>query len=504
MKKRISAIIACAMLLQSFSFGYDIVVDVANNKIKNTVATSILETQDTRTATLELANHQLIGDFNVWYNPAQVNNYKGVYAEIWNGNPWGGTLTEAFGGTIGVFMGRGYLGNVQNHGTNIAHWINPKATQVEALPSGIASPFGINNDSFIYDLTALALGNKQIDVLYGRELSDRISGGLRLSFASATNEAEARFEDTTVSFAGEGWEKNNQKASDTQISAGLVIKDVGPADTLDIVIGASLPKIDNTYTAEIELGASIFAKVNSTMKSDNNINLGASARAIKKAANGNVNILTAGIDMGDTSAKWIEQFDNNIALFGWDNTNDEQTYDDKDTTIQIDYALHTMPSKKIKVIYAAGLVTYNREITIEDRDKGIGALVASELMADSVAKFTGFGVPIVVALEHQTTKRLVTRFAIGTQLMSSYKMTLRERDYYDINVDGVNETINQEDYREVTLTPRDITVDTSLGLGYKLTDDMDVDLAVSVTNADFFGTVTGACYVTQASVKYKF
>ena len=67
---------------------------------------------------LGIGNANIVSDYNIWINPARVSGIpKKAYAEIWQGNTWGGSTIGLPVGTLGVFVGRPYIGNANAIGS---------------------------------------------------------------------------------------------------------------------------------------------------------------------------------------------------------------------------------------------------------------------------------------------------------------------------------------------------------------------------------------------------
>ena len=460
------------------------------------------ETTDTETQSLGLSNRLIENDFNIWINPSQITEYGTVYGEIWNaaGNEWGGATVWLPVGKLGIFVGRPYTGNIAMTGTTPL--TTYPGTSITALPAGLAGPLAIDpfGDPLIYDLTPLAIGGNQIDILYGMQPIDMLSVGLRISLADNYNETTYNYSDTPGPATGDGSISNIRQSSDMQISVGALLKDIGPLDKIDVAFTMANPKVKNefsesAYNAVPNLGTAL-----DTFESENAANMNVLVRGIMGIMESRL-IASLSMDTIDVSANRTIVLDNDTTVAGVAQ-NDVVTYKDTASRMNIDAALHTKPSSDLKVIYALGIANFSRSIEITQSDLGLGGgVVAAGPLAISKGALSSSGFPVTVALEHQTWKRVATRFSASKAMFSNASIEITEADYRDADADGVNDTIDETGVSKSVVRPRTQIATVGLGLGIAPAENVSLDIALQST---IFDLTTAGNLITRASVKYHF
>jgi len=447
-------------------------------------------------------------DFLILANPAQIQDFGTVYGEIWsNGNEWGGAAIDLPVGKIGIFIGRPYTGNL-----NLTGYI-PKVTNtlgaISALPNGTDTltnfSNAIANDPNIINLNALTITNTQLDLLYGYSLKDNIALGIRLSLAEATadNSFNER-QDSSAVTANDGNLSTNRTSSDMQLSLGLLWKDLYGMEEVDFVLGLSEPEIDNKADATMNPTATTTGLGHFSAKSDNSINKSILIRGVKKLS-GDTKLITAlGMDMIDTSLQLNYVDDPNIAVAN-DDTRQTGNFKDEMDRTRLDVALHTKPNDKLKVIYAAGIAMSDRDITCTQTQTATPAsLIALGQTGRATAELSNFGVPVTVAMEHQTWEKVATRFSASMSMFSKTETTHSETTYQDFNADGANDIINDNRVETVDGTPIAQAATIGLGLGIKPTENVVFDLALHTAATSPSSSYDFRYLVSRASLKYHF
>jgi hypothetical protein len=420
------------------------------------------ETRDTETSAFGISNHLLINPFNIFINPAQMTEWGTVYGELWNENAaeWGGATVQTPFGKLGVFAGRPYTGQVN-------------ATAAPFIPR-LTPQFGAVDD--IYNLSVLPLTNHSVDILFGVPLGETISVGAMLSLANSRRERKSVFEDTDTVLPGEGSAKNVQDSGDVQLTAGLLLKDLGFLQAVDLSVGLAFPRVNNEYTlSESTFVADSRANSSGSLLSDNGLNVTLLARGILDVGGENRLIGAARLEMTDASSKETQSS-------GVTNVSFERKVKTTGMMFNLDAALHTMPYEKLKLIYSAGLAMLGGSTEV--------------LITTGKAPVTGgsFGVPVGVSLEHQTFEKLATRFSVVTTLFSS--------------------TWGQE-LQEVTAANTKYTLDTwqspvqqaatvACGFGWTPAEKVTIDVVLKANVFDLDSGAGVGDIISRASVRYSY
>jgi hypothetical protein len=335
-------------------------------------------TTNARMDGLGVANHQIVDDFNIWNNPAQINNYKsGIYGELGNysssapivandadqtdvTDQWGGIHME-MAGAWGIYLGRPYDGPFSASGA------------LDVLEAGGAG-------------TAPAAN--RFDIFYG------IPGAMPLGFyLSYANQSE---ENATT-----------DEASEFNLGAGAVLLD----GMLDVALNIGLvdSKLDPGVESDAGPSFSLFAR-------------------LQQAHTGGKYLYSARIITADAST---EDVDHSVVAWG------------------IDATCNSNPNDDTLLVLGAGL---------------FGSSEGNDETLDTIA------IPVNLAVEHQTFKKVKTRFGLAKAIYSS--------STFD---DGTTETT----------TVADGPASVSAGFGWMVHDNLMVD---AVINQDVL--FTGSYFVS--------
>ncbi|OGS21174.1 MAG: hypothetical protein A2252_05190 [Elusimicrobia bacterium RIFOXYA2_FULL_39_19] len=460
---------------------------------------------DTQNQSLGLQNFQVENSFNIWMNPAQVTEWKTVYAEVLNANTWGGANFRIPSGHLGVFVGRPYTGaangfaDVTSVGNIRALTNNPQTLNLTA--NNIAD-----------NMAPLAITNNNIDIIYGLQMGSNMSLGFRLSMADNSSDQSASYQNPdglgSDSTLGDGTVSLKRATSEIQIGAGALLKQVGPFQKLDVALTIAMPKVDNKYTQSRIETSNTTDKETATdeLKANNSANIGLLARGIMDMG-GKKLFTTVGFVSADASSKRSTYADDTPTATGLD-LNKEITYNDKTTSIILDAAMHTTPAKPFKVVYTAGIRSTSRTNEILETDLSLGRGAAAGTLTGPFCyekeEINTLTIPISVAVEHQTWSKVCTRIGVQRDFYSKTTTKTLYHNFRDIDAiadaDGgtTRDEADVDTSNEVTTNPNTQPATVTMGIGIVPAENFDIDIAI-VTGAYAFNNL-----ISRASIRYHF
>ena len=500
--KKLVAIVAVMCCFTGITFSQCIVA--------SSMESAVAGIPDTQSQALGLANFQTENSFNIFFNPAQVTEWQTVYGEVWGGaaNTWGGANTKLFFGNIGVFVGRPYTGNAGGFGANA-----DLAVAVYGLNQGVAGPgngavTGNNAITGVVDnLTPLGIANNNIDIFYGKALSDDLSLGARLSLANNSNNLTWNYTaSAAATSAGDGTVSLKRQSSDTQLGAGVLFKEMGPFQKLDVALTIAMPSVNNSYALSCIQTAATTNKLTESdeLKSNNAANISLLGRGLSEL-NGNKLYTTVGYSMVDVSAKRTAVADNDATVAGND-VNKEVTYNDKTTGILLDAAYHTEPAKDIKAIYTVGIRTSSRVDEVAESDLVLGqaaATLTGPLKWEKL-EVTNMSIPLSVAVEYQAWSKVCTRLGVQKNFMSSTQTKATNQGYVVSTNANLRDTVVAVTGYDNTLDPTAQAANVTLGLGITPSKDFEIDLALVSTIFDLDSGAGVSDLISRASIRYHF
>ena len=364
-------------------------------------------TTNARMDGLAVSNHQIEDDFNIWINPAQVNNYKNaVYGELGtdpcstsstadcgsggsgsghngrNSEAWGGFNVDTSAGTWGFYFGR---------------------------PTGITGA----------DYGGSSLMANRFDLFWGTGLNGADVGGY-ISYASAE-------EDNTI-----GGSSGDFDLSEFNIGVGAIV--MGGALEGAINVGVGSVDIDDAA-----LVTTLGPTVPGGVMEEDVTTISVLVRHHGEAAGGKL----------ISSAQVL-----NI---------DKDTADTTTTAFLIDTTLNSRPNEDTLFIAGIG-------VEFESTSNGYES--------------DFFAIPVNLGLEHQTFKKVQTRFGVRKSIYSRL-------DCSGVDIPDDNGEFDTTDCTSVGSDETDTVFDgaatTSVGLGWMVTDNLVVD---AVINQDVLFTGT--------------
>lgn len=532
----LAAVLCFGMRTLSFAFGSDATSGTASpSSAEQSVSesTGILagtpgvttpamgDTQDTATAGLGLSNTQTLSPFNMFYNPAYILLWECVYGEVWNGrSSWGGGTIGLPVGRIATFFGRPYTGVAGSvaqpigGGAGVTAGTDASASvTLTGVQNGLAGAFlgTLNNDPAgflghaLYDTRVLAPRNL-IDILYGVSVTDKVHLGL--AYAYARNKNKETWSDnnptaTTVNTASDGSITNDRATNDHQISLGAMVQDIGTIQNLDFAINLSRIDVDNKHNeTRLLANGNAAATQSSTLESDGAGSIGFSLRSIMKcpAKEGNKLFAAFTYDRPNVSSKGNLKLDsdgsgqtNNVAADidrSWETS-------DKANNMKLDLAYHHMHNAASRIIFFLSYVrnTSEREFKVTENNPlvfGVAGLRDKETREETLS-----GIPVGVAVEHQTWSKVATRFGVKKVLFGKNKVEITD-------VTNRAGLITDQTSKRTSEVDSSVAPTVSMGLGIKPHKDLDIDLALVNNVFDLDSGAGVADLITRASLRWHF
>ncbi len=477
---------------------------------------------DSRSGGLGLGNSQDLTPFNMFINPIYLMMYECVYGEVWggNGNTWGGGTVGLPVGRLATFFGRPYNGIAGSvaqpigGGAGVTAGGDASASiTLTGVQNGNGGAFlgNINNDPApffghaLYDSRVLAPRN-MIDLLYALPVGDQVVLGL--AYAYARNKDEESWSDNnptagTPNTANDGSIRNERMTTDHQMSIGAAVKNIGSIDILDFAINVSRVKVDNTHSeARLAASGAAAATQSSSLESDGAGNLGFVTRAIFNCPKNEGSKLIAAFtyDRPNASSKGTMRLDsdgsgqtNNVA-------NDiDRTWEtsDKGNNIKFDLAYHYMHNPASRIIFFTSYVRAKSEREFKLTENNPLVFGVAGLRDKETREETQSGIPVGVAVEHQTWSKVATRFGVRKVLFGKNEVEI---------TDVTNRAGLILDQRSVRSSKVDASVapTVTLGLGVKPHKDLDIDLALVSNVFDLDSGAGVSDLITRASLRWHF
>ncbi|MDD5066946.1 MAG: hypothetical protein PHF84_07850, partial [bacterium] len=312
-------------------------------------------TPDTTTTAFGVPNSVIQNDFNIFFNPSQIMNYGTAYGEVWKaGEVWGGaTVRLPLEFKLGIFLGRPYTGKAANYLTTITK-INSFTTLGPGFTfSSVPGQLGTINGNLNVpgaDLSALTVLN-HIDILLGRKITDSLSVGVKFTYADNSDEESGSL--TWISnVPNDGSYDTKRSVSDHHLSIGAVIKDLAIFSSLDLSFDMGFMSMEGEYN-ETQFTNDKNAQVR--VESDNSPNISITLRPIMDIGDNRL-ITVLNYNIIDASSKytWYKDLDGNGNYtnrpFGEQDASG--TYKDTEDLFVGILALHTRPTKQLKLIYS--------------------------------------------------------------------------------------------------------------------------------------------------------
>lgn len=453
---------------------------------------------DTQNQSLGLQNFQTETSFNIWINPAQINEWQTVYGEVWGGagNTWGGANFKLPASHLGVFVGRPYVGTIANSGAlSLNGLINV---------NGLGSTGAAIGNTITDNLTPLGITNNTLDLFYGMPM-DNMSLGLRLSMANNSLNQDYTYTAAVAPSFGDGTVGSKRLSSDTQIGVGALLKDMGPFEKLDVALTISIPSVNNSFSLScVPAVTTNRMTASDELKSTNAANMSLLARGLLGVYDNKL-YTTFGYASTDISAKRTALTDNDVTGVVGLNNHTQEAFTDKTTNLVLDAAYHTQPSKDIKAIYTFGFRSSAQSNEVLETDLG-GQVLNTVLgpVAYLKQEITSTNIPFSVAVEHKTWTKVCTRIGVQSTLMSNTKVKATSQIYAVSGTPLLRDTAIQVANTENTTTPIAQAATVSLGFGIQPAKDFDLDIAIVSTIFDLDSGAGVSDLISRASIRYHF
>ncbi|MBN1898169.1 MAG: hypothetical protein JW827_05290 [Spirochaetes bacterium] len=430
-------------------------------------------------------------DYNSFNNPSQLMQYGTAYGELWSGNAWGGATFVLFGIKFGVFLGRPYEG----YAPNFMNWpdtVTGSGSETMNLflnnYQNAGNITAINNNPGLTGGAVLTPVN-HADFFTGIKFDSMAIGA---KFTYADNSDSVEFESiespTNTAISNFGKVSKNRSVADHHITLGFLFFNFGPFRTLDVSFDLGLLSFENSYK---ENGRKDNRTAENIWQSDNNPTLRFLLRPIMDLGIGTL-IVPVSLTLIDTSSKGTRRhdLDGNGLFTDAADRNDGFTLEDKQTDLIVDLALHTKPTKELKVIYATGLNSSKREKT-----STINSNLGTANKISERSETTSLTIPFGISVEHQTLSWLLLRFGAHKIIFVNNEIKATDENYQG-NVIKNTITSTTSDQRDIT---NEFQI--SLGIGMRPLSKVDIDWAL---NAAVNQTYTFNNIVSRLSLKYHY
>ena len=450
---------------------------------------SFVDVGDASASSMGLPGKLNENDFNAFGNPSQIMQYGTAYGEVWNGQAWGGATVVLLGIKFGIFLGRPYQGSATNflqmpssvNGSDAGNYVNQLYWD---------SITGVFSDPSVFDISALAPFN-HADIFMGFKF-DSVAIGVKFTYADNSD----RQEFTSIASPTNTYTSNFGKitkeryTADHHISLGLLFIDFGPFKTLGVSADIGLLSFENSY---IENDRKDKRMAENKFESDNSPTLSFLLRPIMDLSIGRL-IVPMTLTKVDNSSKGSRLHDRDgdglYTNMGFTpDVNDAYLLSDKTTDIAVDLALHTNPTKQLKVIYATGIHSTKREMM---------ATIVSNLKQNAVmeeSKASTVSIPFGVSVEHETLKWFKIRFGAHKLIYSKSKIEAKDENYNGNKLANTL-TLNTEGSRDLT---KELSI--ALGMGLIPAEKLSIDIAF---NAAMNANYTFENLVSHVSMKYHY
>lgn len=376
-------------------------------------------TTNARMEGLGVSNWQIEDDFNIWINPAQLKNYKNaVYGELGT-DPCG-----VPGGACG--SGISDTGHNERNATSAWGGMNmdaPYGGWGVYLGRPYAGPLaGIAAVDAEGNSGGAAPTTNRFDLFYS---SQGLPLGFYLSYADRSEETKT------------GAGKLTSEASEINLGVGGLIMN----NMLDLALNVGLPSSKMQDTS-----------AGTKTDDDASVNISLLARHHGSAGGNGKLLTTLQILLGDSSTK----------------TSGGAKLDSTSTTISLDTALNSNPNPDTLLVVGIGIVSTESEA----KTKPTGSKVETSILT----------IPVNLAVEHQTFKKLQTRVGLSKNIYSSFECKGAASTSAATCTSGAF-TANGDKFESTTTGPATV----SMGLGWAVADNLMLD---AVINQDILFTGT--------------
>ena len=399
-----------------------------------------------RSAAMQLGYSGLIDPFNIWVNPALINNYPNqadielgtndlsinsnssanANDSIQRSTQMGGANIATRTGVVGLYIGRQYRDGFHSG--------------IGTMGDTVAS--GQNSLGFGSNLNIKAPHNK-FDLFYGLDFGKMLFGA-RVNYSSLVNETNVN-DNQSISTS------SSLDASEFNLSLGLAFKN-SPFDIAVTLGKPSLGAKNVNYKTSIQ----------QTIESKGAWNLGVAARGRFLRTENSFLLAFASYSIENNSSK----FNNNIS------TPINAVRTDKTKSYVVSGAFHYMPSENSLVVTQLG-ITSNSATTDMNRSVQSGdSTTANELEV----KDSTYTVPLTIAFETKVSGKFTVRG-------SAYKLLLAPKKS-KISSKATNQPVSTSDTK---VAEDESTVTLAMGLRYDLLSNLFID---AVINQDVLFTGT--------------
>jgi hypothetical protein len=417
---------------------------------------------NSRSAALQLGYSGLYDPYNIWVNPALINNYRNqAYIELGTVHPnestaeandaitpssqMGGANIATRIGVFGIYIGRQYRDGLNNKGIGVM------GDAVNGLPFG-------------FDTPPISNPNNKLDLFYGGAVGPMLLGA-RLNYSSVANSNNQFNPDFNVDTA------ISQDASEINLSLGMGFKNL----PIDFALTIGKPTLDASDTDNT-------TSTKQSIKSDGGLNFGFAARGMFLRSRNSYLLTYLSYASDNNSSKYQHNLASPV----------NATRDQKETSYALSGAFHYMPNSSSMVVTQIGFAHGSNKRTMSVSEiAGNSTIVTSK----EVNK-TGTTIPLTIAFETKAFTNFRFRGS-AFKLVSAPKKTTAINKQTGAKVSKTT-TKTEEDTSAVTL---------ALGLRYDLMSNLYVD---AVVNQDvlFSGTylLSGVADTlsSQISMGYEF
>ncbi len=483
------------------------------------------DTTDTATAGLGLTpQHEVYSYYSMFFAAAYLLFEECVYADVWGGNgkSWGGGTVGTPIGRFATFFGRPYTGVAGGVGQPIGGGAGitsggdaSASTMLTGIQNGASGAYlgTMTNDPAgffghaLYDSRTLAPRNL-IDLLYAVPVTDKFYLGLAYAYAKNNNE-ESWSENrpgATPSTLNDGSINNERKTTDHQLNFSALVKDIGSVEVLDFAVNISRISVDNKHNeTRLLANGNAAATQASSLESDGAGSIGFITRAVVKCPmkEGNKLVTAFGYSRPNVSSKGTMRLDSD----GSGQTNNvaadiDRTWEtsDKANNMKLDLAYHHMHNAASRIIFFMSYIRNTSEREFKVNENNPLSLGVAGLRDKEVREETVMGLPIGIAVEHQTWSKVATRLGIKKVLFGKNKVEITD----STNRVAAGALVLDQTSKRSSSYDSSVAPTVSMGLGIKPHKDLDIDLALVSNVFDLDSGAGVADLISRASLIYHF
>ena len=355
------------------------------------------------------------GDYNIWVNPALINQYKGkaygalgTYTGGTNAGVNDGSTTDLAGanietgfGTIGLYLGRAYTGFLDA----------TAAGPIEGLYSGgfgALDGSGVLGSNLVATAGASATPTNWFDLFYGMNMGD-MDLGVRFNWASSSASVKGL---TGAAGGGVTTSKNESSMSmrDINLAVGVKMKSL----PIDASFSMGLPSMSDTESFAQTNGGGADS-LEQAMETDGAMDLSFAARYELSKSKKSRTLISGFFSMENASVKLSQK----EVVASATTIDDSDTIDSGTTGFGLYASQEMKPKAGVSVITSAGAIYSKNTIESKYTDNQAG----TPLQNHDIATTSSISIPVSLSIEAKAKKNWTLRGSMARNLYSTGSAT---------------------------------------------------------------------------------